>query len=254
MMNFKFVKKSFVAFIALVCVMSMILPGSINAKTVKKETLHYVALGDSLAAGYVPDYSDFKGASDTDWGYPEYLEARLEQSNYNTELHNLGVGGFQTKHVLAQLSQPAVIAEISNADIITLDIGANDVLGALLTGQDPTVAFTTAVNNIAGILTKINYFNPDAKVYVMGYYNLHPDYPGSNAVAPFLELFNTNLEQVAKELDATFVPTADIVGDNYESFLSPFDIHLKDEGYQAVGKQFWKALVKTKGWKQTDGE
>jgi lysophospholipase L1-like esterase len=246
------IKKSFVSLVALAFLLSLVLPGSVDAKTVKKGTLNYVALGDSLAAGYVPDAS-LGRAVDKD-GYPDYLEDRLEQSNYDTHLHNFGVGGYKTTDVLAQLNQPTVLAQVMNADIITLDIGANDALGALANPALAQQEVANALVNIGVILGTIRHFNPEAKVYVMGYYNPFPFDARAQLVDPLLDIMNTNLEAIAGSFNTQFVPTADVVAENYQSYLTPFDIHLTEEGYKAVSKEFWKALVKTKGWKQTDGE
>ncbi|MGJ9384197.1 GDSL-type esterase/lipase family protein [Salipaludibacillus sp. CF4.18] len=235
---------------------SFVVPSGVSAKTMKHDTLYYVALGDSLAAGYTPTFPG--GDPFDDSGYPEYLKTRLEQSNYTTELNNLAVGGNQTTDVLAQLGDRTIISEIQRANIITLNIGANDILQLLLSGaSEETIQDATGktLSNIAQILGTIQAFNEkDANIYIMGYYNpvvLYdiPDFQ-KELINSIVVEFNMALENLASTMGVHFVPTANLVEKNADSYLTSYDIHLTKEGYEGVGKEFWKSLNKTKGWKQ----
>lgn len=81
--------------------------------------MHYVALGDSITAGnstYVSTVSDY-----------------LENTYGNCVTNNLAVDGWRSGDLLDALTNPAnsrygmMRKAISNADIITLDIGSNDI-------------------------------------------------------------------------------------------------------------------------------
>ena len=73
---------------------------------------------------------------------------------------------------------------IKNAEIITIDVGANDLLQQI--EINPTTReiivdqekLTTALNgvgeNLATILTQIKSLNPNADIYIMGYYSPFP--------------------------------------------------------------------------------
>jgi lysophospholipase L1-like esterase len=88
----------------------------------EKKVVDYVVLGDSLAAGQTP-YRQI------DSGYGEYIAKRFEQSQYKVKLDNYGVSGFTSTQLKNQLNTNNKIKEaIRNAEIITIDIGANDAL------------------------------------------------------------------------------------------------------------------------------
>lgn len=84
------------------------------------DVLHYVALGDSAAQGV--------GASVVDRGYVPTIAQRLsEVTGRPVTITNLSVSGAVSDDVIAhQLGQLAALPFIP--DIVTLDIGANDVL------------------------------------------------------------------------------------------------------------------------------
>lgn len=95
----------------------------------------YVALGDSLAAGYQPGSGDIRETS-----YPALLAARLKAEGIELELTNLGCsgetsttlvkGGKCTFDGASQLAdaEKALKAAGARAELVTVDIGGNDVL------------------------------------------------------------------------------------------------------------------------------
>jgi len=97
-----------------------IIPAS--AKTKKK----YLALGDSITYGYGLDNLDENFAT-------------IFSKNNNLELTNEAVSGDETKDLLEKLSN----YNISDYDVITLCIGANDVLGEFLDDIEGMSTFET---------------------------------------------------------------------------------------------------------------
>ena len=216
------------------------LPGAAFSKSEEK-VADLVVLGDSLAAGWTP-YGQ-KGE-----GYGEYLKERFEQSQYTGELDNHGVPGYVSSQLLNDvLTKDAVRQSIREAEVIALDIGANDLLRALRTNDQSKVvsAIVQVQNNLLATLTAIDQLNPDADVYVMGYYNPFPYSPQEQqaSLMPILGALNQSIEAAAKVNGATFVPTAKVIAKQYEAYLpNPSDIHLSQEGYQTIAKEFWKAI------------
>jgi lysophospholipase L1-like esterase len=222
-------------------------PLTASAETFKNKEINYVSLGDSLAAGVTP----YGG-----WGpgYPHYLTEMLKTKN-NVNPSYFGVPGYTTNDILLDLTDASrshhkpLKKALRKADIVTLDIGAIDILSKMLAGQQITQKdIKNTVNNIATILVIIKKMNPKAKVYVMGYYNPFP-HPNS-AYAPYvptilyaLNNFNNSVEAVSRFLGAEFVPTATLVQANYSTYLpNPNNIHLSAEGYQGVANEFWMAI------------
>jgi lysophospholipase L1-like esterase len=228
------------------------IPFSASAKNINKEHFDYVALGDSLAAGQTPMKS-------LDKGYVDYLTSRFEQSQYNVELDNFGMSGYKTTNILNELFNPlneknaSLLESISEAELVTIDIGANDLLAQLDAIQkNPALAQTVLEGigkNLFAILSRIDSINPGTKVYVMGYYNPFPHLPEAQqaALLPLLDALNQTIQNMAMMNGDIFVPTANVIGKHEKEYLpNPADIHLSLEGYQVVAKEFWKAIQENK--------
>ncbi|MBT2661688.1 GDSL-type esterase/lipase family protein [Bacillus sp. ISL-45] len=216
------------------------MPGGAFAKPEKK-VADLAVLGDSLAAGWTP-YGK-KGP-----GYGEFLKARFEQSQYKGDLNNHGFPGYDSSQLLNDvLTNTDVIQSIEDAEVIVMDIGANDLLRAL-SSKNPGViqgALFGVNENLNRILKTIDELNPDVDVYVMGYYNPFPYLQEEQqaSLMPLLENLNQTIEKASEDNGDTYVPTEKIIAKHYEEYLpNPADIHLSEEGYKIVAKEFWKAI------------
>lgn len=227
-------------------------PLGTSAEKLEKKHVDYVALGDSLAAGYTPYGKDEQGNPKKfvdGPGYPEFLKDRFEQSQYSVELKNYAVNGYKSKDLLIQLQNNQAIQEkIAAAELITIDIGANDLLYALKNNKNLPIALLNLHTNLREILTNIKTFNPKAEVYMMGYYNPFPYLPQEQQqpLLPLLTIVNDVIENNTVEAGYTFVPTDKIIAKKVEEYIPTNDIHLNEAGYQLVAKEFWKAIGEQK--------
>ena len=216
------------------------LPGGAFAQPEKK-VADLTVLGDSLAAGQTP-YREFEK------GYGEFLKERFEQSQYKGDLNNHGVSGYVSSELLKDVqAKTEVMQSIKDAEVIVMDIGANDLLRALQSKNPEVIqgALAGVHHNLNEILKTIDELNPRVDVYVMGYYNPFPYLPeGQQALLmPLLEALNQTIEEASKNNGDTYVPTEKIIAKHYEEYLpNPVDIHLSEEGYKIVAKEFWKAI------------
>lgn len=128
-----------------------------------KETITYTALGDSLT-----DSATYEGK---DWtSYPYYIVDDLK-NEVNIVLNNHGIGGYQTSQVLDLIqSDQTVIKDIKNSDIITIQVGANNITYAMLYSLndngyiempwdfhfEENINIKKALINAAGVLTDVN--------------------------------------------------------------------------------------------------
>ncbi|WP_409254053.1 GDSL-type esterase/lipase family protein [Bacillus sp. SCS-153A] len=214
-----------------------------HAKSAKKVDVDYVSLGDSLAAGQTPDKK-------FDSGYADYLKDRMVQSQYEVKFDKLGVSGYTSSQLLDDvLYNQQVESMLMEAEMITINIGANDVLHALQSGPHYAAASVGTVRkNLTIILQTIDALNPDVDVYVMGYYNPFPHLPETQQVEllPLLDILNTTIETASIANGDVFVPTADAIAKDATTFIpNPTDIHLSLEGYQVIAKEFWKHIDKS---------
>ena len=144
---------------------------------------------------------------------------------------------------------------IQNAEIITLDVGANDILNEIninkTTGeiqfdqQQMQSTLNKLGENLINILTKIKTLNPNVDIYLMGFYYPFP-YLSDNAQAqllPLLNLLNKTIAEAGKPFQATFIPTAEAISQNPKAFLpNPLDIHPNKEGYLQLANAFWNKI------------
>ncbi len=218
------------------------IPFSVFAKGPVKKNIDYVALGDSLAAGTTP-------YNKKDKGYPDYLVDRFKQSQYTVNYTNFSVPGYTSTNVLSDIAKPEVQVKISEAEYVTIDVGANDILRLLQTPNKIPLAIQQVGTNLFLILSTIEQLNPDAKVYVMGYYFPFPyaSEQEKEILTPLLDGLNQTIETTAEINGDTFIPTTKVIAKDYETYLpNPTNIHLSSEGYQIIAKEFWKKVDKSK--------
>lgn len=217
----------------------------------EKPTLQYVALGDSLAAGFL-------NSQEIGDGYPVYIKEGIEEETaYHVNLINRGVGGYTTVHLLEQLERGDVQQELAEADFITIDIGANDILWTIGTDfdlsdpdelqrivEDVSEAILTVRMNVAEILSQIQQLNPDAPIFFMGYYNALPYLDGQDTIEFMMTIFNNTLKEIAESFGTIFVPTYDAFDGKHDIYLpNPLDIHPTKEGYEVIASLFLAEIL-----------
>lgn len=206
----------------------------------------YVALGDSLAAGQNPF------GAENGYSYTNSIKNMLAMSGSTGSYRNFGVSGYTTFDISNQLNDPKIIKYLTDAEIVTLNIGANDLLGlpavrnyfAAPTQENLTAAtieVTAELPNIgsriATIIGSILVVNPDAEIYVMGYYNAFPSNP--NLLNLILALNNA--------ISYATVATGTYYVDTMSTFISDYlpnalDIHPTHDGYKAIAEDFGSAI------------
>ncbi|TFJ94266.1 GDSL-type esterase/lipase family protein [Lentibacillus salicampi] len=214
----------------------------------------YVALGDSLAAGYLNE-PDEDGNRRIGNGYPVYIQDGIEnQYGYDVNLINAGVGGFTTEDVYIQLSNNTngIMGAIADADLITIGAGANDVLQKVdieNVGPEAIEEATSAINqinsNMEKIFDEIANINPDAPIFVLGYYNALPYLEEKQSlIVPMIDAMNQTLKEVAQSNDAIFIPTFEAFEGKHETYLpNPNDIHPNEAGYEVIADKFLEEIV-----------
>jgi lysophospholipase L1-like esterase len=231
----------------------------------------YLALGDSLAVGNQPS------GDQPERGYAGPVLEGLRQTRAGAQLNNLGCSGETTSSMLdggicrypegSQIAAAVALlkANASTNRLVTLDIGANDVLRcADRSGKvDQTCAksqTTTVATNLSAILRQIRAAGPKVELVVLTYYNpllaaWRKGAPGKAAAEqskPLLDGLNAEITKAAKAAGAK---VADVAGafatsDNGGSpqpnnvtricewtwMCSRDDIHANDAGYAEMAK------------------
>jgi lysophospholipase L1-like esterase len=143
-------------------------------------TGYYVALGDSLAAGFQ------NGADHRTEGYVGAVRRAVEVRHGPTELVNLACSGETTTSMLrgggctydrgSQLAEAERFLRGHAADmrLVTLDIGGNDVARCGFGGLKPsctTPALATLAKNLPAITSRLRAAAPHVQVVVLNYYD-----------------------------------------------------------------------------------
>ncbi|WP_042478868.1 SGNH/GDSL hydrolase family protein [Bacillus ndiopicus] len=205
----------------------------------------YIALGDSLAAGQTP-YRQI------DTGYTDLIAMQLTLNNelqfYSKELT---FPGYKVADVLQRIEQPDAKALLSKATLITISAGANDLLQIVQhRSQAGTLTFSQlaadfslnqARQNFSALLEKLEYYAPNATIYVMGYYFPYPNVLSTQKVgtAKQLDLLNLILQQEAEQHGAYFIAVDQSFAPNAKKYLPNYaDVHPTMEGYLVMANAF----------------
>jgi len=226
--------------------------GSERPPTGSGSTWDYVALGDSLAFGV--------GANQA--GYvPRYRDHIVADTGHQVELTNLGVPGWTSTDLFdAVRNEQRFRDAISEAEVVTWDIGGNDMLAARTRylngtcgGSDNQDCLRETVarfrTNWDGIMAEIKSLRSAGSTILrtMDIYN--PFVAALKAsgdfdeLKPYLEQVNAHIAQSAQ---ANQVPVARVYeafnGPNGEAdaaakgYISNDLLHPDDDGYRAMGE------------------
>ncbi|MEX2504046.1 MAG: GDSL-type esterase/lipase family protein [Egicoccus sp.] len=216
------------------------------------ETVSYVALGDSLATG----------AGATTSYVAEYAAELEAQTGADLEITNLAVNGWTSTDLLTALDEDeAMRTAVAGADLLTVDIGANDLLHAIplyasdnCGGDDNLQCLRDATALLdeqwAAILDEIIALR-DGDATGIAAIDLYQPFVANPRVADDLEVLrpvmddlNAALTDVAQERG---IPVATVheafhgphgTGDPNETFLISVDgLHPSNAGHELIAQQ-----------------
>ncbi|MFC3882201.1 S-layer homology domain-containing protein [Bacillus songklensis] len=241
------VKRFVPLFLALILALSIWSPAS-----AEERGIHYVVLGDSLAAGQTP-YKKWEN------GYADYiahfLYKKKQLASYTKEF---AVSGYTSGDLLKdietnkQRKTATIQEEIATADIITIQVGANDFLreakfdyanGKVTLDPEKIPSLLSQMEkNVTSTLQHITIMNPYAKVYVLGYYypfahmtNLEQE----RILRMMNSLLNSSLQGTAANNGATYISYDNLFDEHASVFLpNQSDIHPSLKGYRLMSSQF----------------
>ena len=165
----------------------LLLALAIASRAGAADSPYYLALGDSLAVGIQPDASgDY---IPTNQGYADDLYAFFHAYVPSLQLAKLGCSGETTASMFSgqgspcsyqagsQLRQALQFLQTHRVALITIDIGADDLLGcfnvqaAQVDEGCISTALTMAPGYLAGILSQLHTAAPNALIVGMNYYD-----------------------------------------------------------------------------------
>jgi len=207
---------------------------------------NYVALGDSLAVGTGASY---KGYVDR---YADYLEA---DTGARVNVTNLGQDGQTSPELLYALrNDPSLRQAVEEADVVTINIGINDLGGAALVyengtcgGADNQDCLRAAAETVKGNWNAITAellslrSTSDTIVRVAGlgytpYLDTEETFDGRpsdfQVFKPYLDEVNRHISTMASD---SGIPYAEVHLD--QVYISPDGVHPNDEGYEVIAER-----------------
>lgn len=207
-------------------------------KAVKRMSL-YLALGDSITAGY---------SVGSAFSFPTVYGEYLKRHNSELSVLNLGVNGLTTHGLLKLLQCNSRMRQlVSRASLITITIGSNDLLQLIRT---PHHSFNPSrlpviLSNIGKTLTQIGeivrLLNPMAIVKVATLYNPLPAGPYaqySMQVQGVIDTANALVITWAKRYGFVVVYLDREIKGKEPSLIGPDYGHPNAAGYRAIAKAF----------------
>lgn len=220
-------------------------PAHAHMGSVLPEHVTYVAIGDSVTAGWGSPPVNGSRLN----GYVSHLHRQLLLRG-SSDLHNLGIPGLTSGQFLFLLEHwPELSQTIKKADLITLSVGGNDIIWT--DHQSPgdvakmREALTKYEENIEKILTDVRQLNEDARLFVLEVYNPFPVDDARHAqLAEWVIWVNESLAAAANQHDASVVPTASLFLKHENEYvnLKQNDIHPNNEGHTRIAEQISHAL------------
>ena len=212
-------------------IMAMVMCFSLLPITARAANPVYLAIGDSITTGY---------KSDTEKVSRPFADQLAQAEGY--DLTNLSADGETSLTLLGKLMNDGseISQKLPDADLITITIGGNDLMGALYSfllrsynEANPTNPLT--LQKLMDALKK-----PAENVFLllalMGYI---PDFPGSAEETQALADFENNLGQIlsliqSKNKDATVILTTQ---------YNPYS-HITDASAQSIINAFEQSVTK----------
>lgn len=197
--------------------------------TVLAASSSYVALGDSITTGY-------------GLGSEEQSFAKIVADKNGYDLNTLAADGATSGNLLGVVTDKANAETLKNADLITITIGGNDLMGALYS------YLAEAYNTTNGT----SFTGEDMQLALMGKHptitqNIALFYLGLNlngfvtfGMDSTLSEFKTNLSGILGQLKE-LNPTAQIIVTNQ---YNPYGILVSIENYKALAEQFEAGIAK----------
>jgi lysophospholipase L1-like esterase len=209
-----------------------------------KQEIHHLALGDSIIHGF--------GVGETENLVYKFSDQLGQEINKTVHFVNKGKNGL-TSTELNNLIQDGVFdEEIAKSDIITINIGGNDVLKtarkkdyyeAVKSFDTLQSTFTKNLNEISDIIKTIN---PKATIVLLELYNPLPsEHQFAELAESLLPKWNINIYEVAKEIPSSIVVhTTKVINSENPQNLSYDGVHPNSAGYAAITKQMLKQFAK----------
>ncbi|GAE94526.1 lipase/acylhydrolase with GDSL-like motif [Gracilibacillus boraciitolerans JCM 21714] len=174
------------------------------------------------------------------------LEDRLDEQNYDVTFDNFGKRGNRTDHLLKRLhEEPEITKALEDADIVLMTIGANDIMQIMkdnfmnLTVEPFVEAREPYGNRLSEIFDYILSVQPEAEVYLLGFFNPFEKYFGDiEPLRQILTRWNHKSLEVTNQYDqVTYIPMQDIYQNEAQDVFAEDNFHPNSKGYELIAER-----------------
>lgn len=212
-----------------------------------KQEVKIVAIGDSLTRGV--------GDASSGGGYIGILERSINQEKHVATFENLGIPGNRSDQLLQRLEQEEIQEALEEADLILITIGANDIMEVAkqnitdLELEDFVKERQFYEQRLSKILEKIQSYNKNAEIYLLGIYNPFEKYFGDIAeLNMIVDAWNDTSNSVTLEMNnITFVPVVDLFNESEENIFADDNFHPNYQGYYLIAERVLQYISNDEG-------
>ena len=214
-------------------------PAAAAAPLAKDGVLRILVVGDSLAKGT---------GDETGKGFAvNVLEAFRKKGP--AEITNLAVNGMESPEVRSLVESANVRVLASNAGLILVSVGGNDLSHSLTRGAAPTdvvdaVAGSRSryVQNLRAILAALREANPSARICILGLYDPFGGEGSGRVGASVILQWNTLITETALSFpNVTVVPTFDLFQGRPDR-LSADHYHPDGKAYEEIARRMLQVV------------
>lgn len=206
-------------------------------KLSKHGQLNHLAIGDSVIRG--------TGAPENENLVSQFSAMLENQTHKKIVFENEGINGITSNELNNLVQEGRFDGEIRKADIVTINVGGNDIL-KMAKGQNFQTVFqafdrlqTDFSKNLADIAARVHQLNPKTTIIFLELYNpLPPSNQMYSLADKLLPNWNLKIYEVANQYPSSIVvETTKAINGNHPQNLSPDGIHPNAAGYAAISEQ-----------------
>jgi lysophospholipase L1-like esterase len=212
-------------------------PSATETAEAPRETIAPIILGDSLA----------RGAGDpTGLGIGGHLEEELRRRKIAaTEPVNIAVSGSRTADLLGRLESANVRRLLSEANVVIVSIGGNDLWGGNdwrdAPPPDPEAVMDEVLGRVVRVVEIVREANSNARVFLIGLYNPFRQTPFGDQLSPLVARWNARvIDRFSADPNVSLVQTADLF--SHRDRLAVDRFHPGGEAYALIARRIADAL------------
>lgn len=203
----------------------------------KASQINHLAIGDSVIRGVGAGKNEDLGDQ-----FSNHLGLQIHK---HILFQNEGINGITSSKLMGLVQKGRFDEEIKKADIVTINVGGNDILQSVKGQNFQNILQTfdqlqsNFSKNLTGITSRIKMLNPNATIVFLELYNpLNPAdkmYPLADNLLPN---WNLKIYEVANQSPSSIVvETTKVINGKNQQNLSSDGVHPNSAGYAAISEQ-----------------